>query len=96
MRNLRPIVLFLSIIAALSVWANHPWLSRVYDYRPAPGQFVNTLPVARLGEPLDSVLARCQVSLCGRVDTIHETVLGKPVTRAAMVVMSSWALTTLW
>lgn len=81
MRNLRPIVLFLSIIAALSVWANHPWLSRVYDYRPAPGQFVNTLPVARLGEPLDSVLARCQVSLCGRVDTIHETVLGKPVTR---------------
>ena len=62
-------VVMLSLMTALTLWGNHPWLSRVYEYRPAPGQFINTLPLCRVGEPVDSVLARCQVSICGRIDT---------------------------
>lgn len=75
----------LTLMTALTLWANHPWLTRVYEYRPAPGQFINTLPVARVGEPLDSVLDRCRASICGHVDTITQTVLGQVVTRVDTV-----------
>lgn len=75
------IVAVLAITTALSVWANHPWLTRVYEYRPAPGQFINTLPVCRVGEPVDSVLARCQASICGHIDTTTTTFHGQTITR---------------
>ena len=82
MRTTRQILLFtVAMLTALSVWGNHPWLSRVYEYRPAPGQFVNTMPVYRVGEPLDSVLARCQASICGRIDTTTTTFHGVEYTR---------------
>ena len=82
MRTTRQILLVtIAMLTALSVWGNHPWLSRVYEYRPAPGQFVNTMPVYRVGEPLDSVLARCEASICGRVDTTTTTFHGVEYTR---------------
>lgn len=71
----------MAIMAALSLWANHPWLTRVYEYRPAPGQFINTLPLCRVGEPMDSVLARCQASICGHIDTTTTTFHGQTITR---------------
>lgn len=71
----------MAIMAALSLWANHPWLTRVYEYRPAPGQFINTLPLCRVGEPVDSVLARCQASICGHIDTTTTTFHGQTITR---------------
>lgn len=37
--------------------------TRVFDYTPAPGQFVNKLPLARDGEPADSVRARVLAAL---------------------------------
>ena len=78
-RNL--VFALLAVTTALSMWGNHPWLSRVYEYRPAPGQFVNVMPAARVGEPLDSVLARCKASICGRVDTTTQTIHGVEYTR---------------
>ena len=82
MKKMRKYLLvFVAIMSAFTVWANHPWLTRVYEYRPAPGQFINTMPVARIGEPLDSVLARCHASICGRVDTITQTFHGELITR---------------
>ncbi len=69
------------LMTAVSLWANHPWLTRVYEYRPAPGQFINTLPIARVGEPVDSVLARCRASICGRIDTVSYTFHGELITR---------------
>ena len=74
-------------LTAISALGNHPWISRVFEYRPAPGQFVNTMPVARVGEPVDSVLARCQVSLCGRIDTTTVTFHGETFTR----IDTTWA-----
>ena len=82
MKKMRKYLLvFVAIMSAFTVCANHPWLTRVYEYRPAPGQFINTMPVARIGEPLDSVLARCHASICGRVDTITQTFHGELITR---------------
>ena len=71
----------IAFLTALTTWGNHPWLTRVYKYRPAPGQFINTLPAARVGEPEDSVLARCQASICGYIDTTTTTFHGQTITR---------------
>ena len=73
--------MMLVLMTALTVWGNHPWLTRVYEYRPAPGQFINTMPVCRVGEPEDSVLARCQASICGYIDTVTTTFHGQTITR---------------
>ena len=78
-RNL--VVLALLLMTAFTMWANHPWLTRVYEYRPAPGQFINTMPMCRVGEPVDSVLARCHTSICGRIDTTTQTFHGQLITR---------------
>ena len=75
------VAIMVAVMTALTMWANHPWLTRVYQYQPAPGQFVNTLPVARVGEPVDSVLSRCQTSICGRIDTVSSTFHGQVITR---------------
>lgn len=74
-------VLALLALTAMTMWGNHPWLSRVYEYRPAPGQFINTMPVCRVGDPVDSVLARCQKSICGYIDTVTVTFHGQTMTR---------------
>lgn len=78
MRNL--LLTALAIVTALTAWCNHPWLTRVYEYRPAPGQFVNTMPVYRVGEPIDSVMARCRAAICGHVDTVQQILHGQIIT----------------
>ena len=75
------LLLMLALTTVLTLWGdNKPWLTRVYEYRPAPGQFVNTMPVARVGEPVDSVLSRCRASICGHVDTITQVYHGDTIT----------------
>ena len=82
MKKLRNItVTLLILVTAMAMWANHPWLTRVYEYRPAPGQFINTMPIARVGEPVDSVLARCRAAICGYIDTVTTTFHGQTITR---------------
>ena len=88
MKQFRNLTLVLFAVATtLSMWANHPWLARVFEFRPAPGQFVNTMPICRIGEPVDSVLARCNRAICGRVDTVTAIVDGETITR----VDTTWA-----
>ena len=81
MKKLRIAALALLGVTVASMWANHPWLTRVYEYRPAPGQFINTMPIARVGEPVDSVLARCRAAICGYVDTVTNIIHGQTITR---------------
>ena len=82
MKELRNIaVTLMLLVTAVAMWANHPWLTRVYEYRPAPGQFINTMPIARVGEPVDSVLSRCRAAICGYIDTVTTTFHGQTITR---------------
>lgn len=76
----------LLVVMALTA-DNHPWLTRVYEFHPAPGQFSNTLPLYRVGEPFDSVMARCQWAICGRIDTTSTTFHGEVYTR----IDTTWA-----
>ena len=59
-------LLALSALMSLSAVAeNQPFLTKVYDFMPAPGQFVNTLPAFNAGDTKADVLARVAEDICG-------------------------------
>lgn len=47
-------------------WAKSPYISKVYDYRPAPGQFINTIPEYETGDTQADMNARCEEYLVGQ------------------------------
>ena len=60
----------MAIATAMSAAAagNSPYIARVFDYRPAPGQFVNVYPAYKPGYTQDSINAQLEAALCGRTD----------------------------
>ncbi len=80
----------MSVLAACAALAqNKPYITRVYDFVPAPGQFVNALPEWKSGEPKDSVIARAGKSLCGYIDVDNGDTLGM-VYKPGMVSLGSY------
>lgn len=62
-------------LAMMSVVSqNLPYITKVYDFLPAPGQFVNISPQCAPGEPRDSVIARVENAICGstKIKTIEK------------------------
>ena len=49
---------------------NKNYITRVFDFLPAPGQFVNELPKYNEGEPRDSVLARALQCLGPNIEVL--------------------------
>lgn len=45
-----------------------PYIAQVFDYCPAPGQFVNVIPQASQGDTKESILARAEELLVGSVN----------------------------
>jgi len=45
-----------------------PYISRVYDYCPAPGQFVNEMPRYEEGDTYESILQKAEESISGTND----------------------------
>ena len=63
----KSLLIALVAIAAISTNAdNSPYIARVYDYLPAPGQFVNKSPAYKPGYTQDSINALVEASLCGK------------------------------
>ena len=55
-------------LAALAASAdNSPYIAHVYDYMPAPGQFVNVFPAYKPGYTQDSINAQLETALCGKL-----------------------------
>lgn len=64
--NKRFIVLsFLAGFAACSLYGASPYISKVFEYRPAPGQFVNEIPEYESGDTYDDILVKAEEQLCG-------------------------------
>ena len=66
--DMKRLLLFsLAVLAMLTANAgNSPYIAHVYDYLPAPGQFVNTLTSGyKPGFTRDSVMAYLEEELCG-------------------------------
>ena len=57
------------MLAGLAAGAdNSPYIAHVYDYLPAPGQFVNQFPAYNPGYTQDSINAQVEASLCGQAN----------------------------
>ena len=51
-------------MVALSAGAgNSPYIAHVYDFMPAPGQFVNVFPAYKPGYTQDSINAQLETAL---------------------------------
>lgn len=60
----------ISLFGAAALCAAHaqavsPYINRVYDYRPAPGQFVNEIPEYEPGDSYETIVAKAQEQLAG-------------------------------
>lgn len=58
----------------IAVWneevAYDPYITRCYEYRPAPGQFVNTLPQYEAGDDEASMAAKAEKSIAGTAGSL--------------------------
>ncbi len=70
----RTLLFSLAFITLMLQAQNKPYITKVYDYLPAPGQFVNKVPAYSVGEPRDSLIARVERILCGRTEIVNDTV----------------------
>lgn len=52
-------------MAMMPAFAESPYLSRVYDYKPAPGQFINELPEYEEDDTHEKMLEKVAENLCG-------------------------------
>lgn len=57
------LVLLLAISVTAS--ANNPYINKVYDFCPAPGQFVNVMPEYDDGDTKDDILLKVEEQICG-------------------------------
>ena len=60
------IACLVSFLAVTLHAQNKSYITNIYDYMPAPGQFINTTPTYNQGEPKDSIMARVARALCGQ------------------------------
>lgn len=47
-----------------------PYISKVYEYCPAPGQFINVMPECKAGETYEDILKRVEESISGTNDVL--------------------------
>ncbi len=55
-------------VGVISLAGNSPYMARVYDFMPAPGQFVNSIPSYKPGDTRDSMIVKVQDALCGGIN----------------------------
>lgn len=64
----RIFTLFFAGVSICAVAQNSPYISKVYDFLPAPGQFVNELPEYMDGDSHEAILAKVEEQICGDKD----------------------------
>lgn len=63
-------IIFLLCVMALvfTSKANSPYISKVFNFLPAPGQFVNAMPEYEEGDTKANILAKVEEQICGNDD----------------------------
>ena len=56
----RPLLTIVALFATLAAAAQSPYISRVYEYRPAPGQFVNEMPYYDEGDTAEDMARKAE------------------------------------
>ncbi len=62
---MKRIFLLLSVGLSLSMSAKSPYLSKVYDFVPAPGQFINEMPECEEGDTKTEIISKVEEQICG-------------------------------
>ena len=66
---MKRLLLFFAVISPLCLWAqNSPYVNKVYEFRPAPGQFVNVLPTVEAGDTQEDVLHKVEEAIVGKAN----------------------------
>lgn len=60
------LMLLFTFAWGMSAFANSPYISKVYDFKPAPGQFINELPAYSDGDTQQQLNAKCEEYLVGK------------------------------
>lgn len=82
----KSILLLLIMMAVFSVKAeNKPYITKIYDFMPAPGQFINNIPYVEEPVSKDSILTLVAECICG-----YEKSNGKIVVADAMISLGSF------
>lgn len=58
------------------MYAQAPYISKVYEYRPAPGQFINVLPTYEEGDSAAEMITKAEEKIVGRVGSANYICLG--------------------
>ena len=61
---LLPLIAFLFLISS-SVFGQSPYINKVFEYRPAPGQFVNVLPQYEEGDTHETMIQKVEEAILG-------------------------------
>lgn len=70
------VCLSVSLILAHFLYAQSPYINKVYAYVPAPGQFINTLPVYSSGDTEITILSKVSEKIVGKMDKANIICLG--------------------
>lgn len=62
------ILSLLAVVAVVTQAQNMPFVTKVYDFLPAPGQFVNMSPKFNDGDTKDVILERVAEKICGKIE----------------------------
>jgi len=65
MRKITTILFSLFISISMIAQSKSPYISKVYDYRPAPGQFVNMLPQYESGDTQEDMNRKAEEAISG-------------------------------
>ena len=60
MNNMKHILASLLIVSSITATAQSPYISKVFEYRPAPGQFVNELPYYDEGDTAEDMARKAE------------------------------------
>jgi hypothetical protein len=57
--------LFLIVAGCITTHAQSPYIHKVFDFRPAPGQFVNILPEYEIGDTREEIIRKVEDAIVG-------------------------------
>lgn len=62
---MKKVTIVLCAVVSIASYANSPYITKVFDFLPAPGQFVNELPEYEAGDTKSEILAKVEDQICG-------------------------------
>lgn len=63
-------MIFIALMMSASAFANSPYINKVYEYRPAPGQFINVMPKYEDGDTEESMRQKAEDAIANNAQSM--------------------------